>query len=174
MKVHEFLRSRKFEPDLLDSVRPLNHIRILYLQMLRSHIRRVLIWLIEAKVEPGKVMLPLDTNKQPDSMENGITSERLKYCLNRRNLMKTDNSYDQTCFVTLALWFAMKHCPEAITAEFKSHVILPALGKFYSSGETQDSRGGNDSTPKNNVLQWFHLSCLILICQETFGKDINN
>jgi hypothetical protein len=86
----------------------------------------------------------------------------------------TDNSYDQTCFVTLTVWFVMKYCPEAVTAEFKTQFILPALGKFYSSEDIQDYRGENDSTPKNNVLQWFHLSCLILICQENFGKDINN
>lgn len=119
-------------------------------------------------------MLPIDTNKQPDTMETGITSERLKHCLNRRSLMKIDNSYDQTCFVTLAVWFVMKHCPEAVTAEFKINFILPALGKFYSSGDTQNSRDKNDSTLKYNVLQWFHLSCLILICQESFGKDTNN
>jgi hypothetical protein len=174
VKVHEFLRSRKFEPDLLDAVRPLNDVRSYYLKMLRSHIRRMLIWLIEANLEPSKLMLPLDMNNQPNAIKSGIISERLKHCLNRRSLMKADNSYNQTCFVTLAVWFVIKHCPEAATAEFKSHFILPALGKFHSSGDTQNSRDKNDSTPKNNVLQWFHLSCLILICQESYGKDINN
>jgi hypothetical protein len=174
VKVHEFLRSRKFEPDLLDAIRPLNDVRSSYLKMLRSHIRRVLIWLMEADVEPGKATLPVDTNKQPDTMENGIASNRLKLCLNRRSLMKTDNSYDQTCFITLAVWLVTKHCPEAVTAEFKSHFVLPALGKFYSSRDAQDSRGENYSTPKNNVLQWLHLSCLLLLCQESFGEDINN
>jgi hypothetical protein len=134
----------------------------------------MLIWLIQANVEPGKVILPLDTNTQPDTIENEITSKRIKHCLNRRRMIKTENSYDQTCFVTLAVWFVMKNCPEAVTAEFKRCFILPALGKFNSSVDTQNSRDENDSTLKNNVLQWFRLSCLILICQESFGNDINN
>jgi hypothetical protein len=173
VKVHEFLRSRKFEPDLLDTVRPLDDVRIFYLKMLRRHIRKVLIWLIEANVESGKIILPVDANKQQHSMANGVPSERLKHCLSRRGLMKIDNSYDQACFVTLAVWFVMKHCPEAVTPEFKGQFVLPALKKLYTSGDTQDSRGDNDSTTKNSVLHWFHLTCLLLICQENFGKDID-
>jgi hypothetical protein len=118
-------------------------------------------------------MLSVNTNNQPDDPENGPTSERFKHCSSQRSLVKVDTSYNQACFVTLALWYVMKHHPEAITEDFKIQLILPALGKLYKSGETQDSRGENDSTAKNDVLQWFHLSCMLLICQESFGQGSN-
>lgn len=122
-------------------------------------------------MEQGKIILPVDVNGQVGNMNSGISSERAKH---NRALIKIDSSFDQVCFVTLTVWFVMKRCPEAITPAFKTQIILPALRKLYFRIDRQDSQDESDSTPKTNVLQWLHLSCFILICQESFGKDGNS
>lgn len=133
----------------------------------------MLVWIAQANFEPGGLLLSVDTNNQPEDPENGTTLERIQQCLSLRNSVKVDNSFNQACYATLTVWFVRKYCPAAITTDFKIYFILPALARLYNSGETQDLRGQNDSTPKNDVLQWLHLSCMLLLCQENFGLDSN-
>jgi hypothetical protein len=131
----------------------------------------MLVWLIGTTMEPGKIVLAIDTNNQLDAIDAEINSRRVPH---HRAPIKVDSSPDQSCFVTLTFWFVMKYCPEAITLAFKTRIILPALKPFHSWIERQGSQDESDSTAKTNVLRWLQLSCFILICQESFGKDEND
>jgi hypothetical protein len=85
-------------------------------------------------------------------------------------MVQVDRSYNQVCFVTLAIWFVMQHCPDAVTADVKTRFLWPKLRVIYESSERQDAEDVEESTSKNDVLRWFHLSCLLLICQQSSGK----
>jgi hypothetical protein len=81
-----------------------------------------------------------------------------------------DQSYNQACYATLAVWYVMKHCPEAITGDFMIDMLLPRLDRAYESVQKRASRD-KEPTPKNDVLQWVHLCCLFLICNGKIGTN---
>jgi hypothetical protein len=86
--------------------------------------------------------------------------------------MNIDQSYNQACYATLAVWYVMKHCPQAMSDDYRSTTLLPKLRRAYDSVQKRASRD-KEPTPKNDVLQWLHLSCLFLICNERFGTNEN-
>lgn len=171
MKAHQFIRTRYFEPDLLDKIYSLDEMRTSYLAKLRRHIRAVLIWLIETDLRPQQLLLPLKIERSPEEVESHVSSARIQHCREQRESVNVDRSYNQACFASLAVWYAMKYCPQAITEDLKSKILLPQLKKAYDSVEKRRSRGQEDPTPKNDVLQWFHLCCLLLILRQPVGQD---
>jgi hypothetical protein len=173
VKIHEFIRTRYFEPDLLDKICPLNEMRVAYLAKLRRHIRAVLIWLIETDLRPRQLLLPLKIERGPEVAKYHVSSARIQHCREQRESVNVDRSYNQACFASLAVWYVMKYCPQAVTADLKSEILLPQLNKAYTSVEKRRTRGQEDPTPKNDVLQWFHLCCLLLILREPVGSNPN-
>lgn len=121
--------------------------------------------MLEANIERGKLLLPVDSGATPEVAENNPRHGQVRDCRKRRRRIRVDRSYNQVCFVTLAIWFVIHNCPEAITADVKTRLLWPKLRVIYEISERQDSEDVEESTSKNDVLRWFHLSCLLLICQ---------
>lgn len=171
VKCYNFISTRHFEPDLLESSRSLDAIREAYLTKLRRFIRSSLIWLINTEMKPGRLLLAL---KSDAPLELISAAGKLRKCeKNRASLSKSiDQTYNQACYAMLAVWYAMKNCPVVVTDSFKFEILLPQLNKAYEAVQKRASRD-KEPTPKNDVLQWLHLSCLFLICNETFGKNNN-
>lgn len=171
MKIHEFIRRRYFEPDLLDKLCPLNDMRVAYLAKLRQHICAVFIWIIETDLRPRQLLLPLKIERGPEVGEYHVSSARIQHCREQRESFNVDKCYNQACFASLAVWYVMKYCPQAMTEDLKSEILLPQLKKAYTSVEKRWTRGQEDPTAKNDVLQWFHLCCLLLILREPVGPN---
>lgn len=140
-----------------------------YLEKLRRFIRSALVWLINTDMKPGRLLLALKSSDRSPVLESQPL-ERLQQCERSRVGMVTDQSYNQACYATLAVWFVMKHCPEAITDDLVIDVLVPRLNKAYESVQKRASRD-KEPTPKNDVLQWLHLCCLFLICNAKIGTD---
>ncbi|PVH79529.1 hypothetical protein DL98DRAFT_655454 [Cadophora sp. DSE1049] len=169
LKAYNFISSRHMEPDLFERFQSLLDIRVAYLSRLLKHIKSILAWLINADMKPRRLLLALRSDETAPDMETQ-PSERLRRCEQNRVRMHTDQSYNQACYATLAVWYVMKHCPEAAPDEFKSRILLPKLTRAYEAVQKRASRD-KEPTPKNDVLQWLHMSCLFLICNEQFGTD---
>jgi hypothetical protein len=118
-------------------------------------------------MKPGRLLLALRSSDEPISLETR-PSERLQQCEKNRVQMTIDQSYNQACYATLAVWYVMKHCAEAITGNFVTEVLLPKLNRAYDTVQKRASRD-KEPTPKNDVLQWLHLCCLFLICNGKIG-----
>ena len=145
--------------------------RTSYLAKLRQHIRSVLIWLIETDLRPRQLLLPLRIKRNPESIDNYVSAARIQHCTEQRESVNVDRSYNQACFASLAVWYVMRYCPQAINTELRTEILLPQLEKAYTSVEKRRTRGQEDPTPKNDILQWFHLCCLLLILQQPVGQD---
>jgi hypothetical protein len=169
VKVFDFIGTRHFEPDLLQRFRSLDEIREVYLEKLRLFIRSSLVWLVNTDMKPGRLLLALKSSDLPPDVESQ-PSERLQQCERNRVRMVIDQSYNQACYATLAVWYVMKHCPEAITGDFVIHILLPRLNRAFESVQKRASRD-KEPTPKNDVLQWLHLCCLFLICNGRVGTN---
>jgi hypothetical protein len=156
----------------LDRFQSLDAIRERYLTKLRRFIRSTLTWLINTDLKPGRLLLALHSDISVDMMS---ATGKFRTCDRDRTtrlLKHIDQSYNQACYATLAVWYVLKNCEGVITEPFKIEVLLPKLNKAYESVSKRASRN-KEPTPKNDVLQWLHLSCLYLICNEKFGEDKN-
>jgi hypothetical protein len=122
--------------------------------------------MINTEMKPSKLILPLESRHDQMDMETH-PSERLAQCERDRISMSQDQMYNQACYATLAVWYVIKNCPEAMDDDLKSQVILPKLPRAFEVVQKRSSRD-KAPTPKNDVLQWFHLSCFYLICNEKF------
>ncbi|CZT10086.1 uncharacterized protein RCO7_03218 [Rhynchosporium graminicola] len=169
VKAYNFIGSRHVEPDLNERHQSLNDIRIAYLANMLQSIRSSVIWLINTDLKPRRLLLALRSDEPPPDMETH-PSMRLEECERNRVKMHFDQSYNQACFATLAVWYVMKHLPQAVSHDFKSRILLPKLRRAYDAVQKRASRD-KEPTPKNDVLQWLHMSCLYLICNEQFGVD---
>ncbi|KAL3424188.1 GTPase-activator protein for ras-like GTPase containing protein [Phlyctema vagabunda] len=165
-KAYSFITTRRLEPDLLQPSRKLDEIRAAYLYKLLRHIQSALAWLVNSNLSPGRLLLALHSDHD-QRFQDLAHSERLKQCEKNRVKMNIDRSYNQACYATLAVWYVMKYCGQAMTDEFKTLILLPKLDKAYESVQKRASRD-RDPTPKNDLLQWHHLNCLLLICNEQF------
>jgi hypothetical protein len=168
VKLHQYLELLSFDPKLLEKEEreTLTAIRSLYMLKLQNHLRSILIWILQEGLSVDKFLLPLATRghgllERPTSIDN---------CFASRAWIEVDRSCNHICFVTMAVWYVMRHCPQAITLGFKSRILLNELGRLFAASDRQELRGEKESTPKNDILHWYHLSCLSLICQETFGQ----
>jgi len=169
VKVHDFINTRHLEPDLLQGFRSLDDIRDAYQGKLRRFIRSSLSWLINTDMKPGRLLLALRSSDIPPDVESQ-PSDRLQQCERNRVNMVLDQSYNQACYATLAVWHVMRHCPDVISSDFLINTLLPKLMQAFESVQKRASRD-KEPTPKNDVLQWFHLCCLYLICNVRFGVD---
>ncbi|KUJ07864.1 uncharacterized protein LY89DRAFT_765921 [Mollisia scopiformis] len=169
VKVYNHIATRHFEPDLLERFQTLDAIRTAYLGKLRNFTRASLAWLINTEIKPSKLLLALGSQEPPKDTETH-PSERLAQCERDRVSVTHDQSYNQACYATLAVWYVIKHCPQAIDDDFKSTVLLPKLLRAFDVVQKRASRD-KEPTPKNDVLQWFHLSCFYLICSENFQAN---
>ncbi len=169
--MHDFIANRHFDPDLLERFQSREAIRTSDLNKLRDLIRTSLVWLINTDMKPSKLLFALGSQEEPPDMETH-PSERLAQCEKNRISMSHDQTYNQACYATLAVWYTFKYCPQAINDQFKSVVLLPKLHRAF---EIVQKRAGRDKdpTPKNDVLQWFHLCCFYLICSGQFPPDAN-
>lgn len=120
-------------------------------------------------MKPGKLLLALGSAEIPTDLQSE-PSERLQQCERNRVRMVIDQSYNQACYATLAVWYVMKHCPEAGTGGFVIDILLPRINRAYDSVQKRASRD-KEPTPKNDVLQWLHLCCLFLICNGKIGTS---
>lgn len=166
VKIYNHIATRHLEPDLLERFRPLEEIRTAYLDKLRGFIRSSLAWMINTEMKPSKLLLPLESQHEIIDMETH-PSDRLEKCERDRISMTRDQGYNQACYATLTVWYVMKHCPQAIDNDFKCQIILPKLPRALEVVQKRSSRD-KAPTPKNDVLQWFHLSSFYLICSEKF------
>jgi len=139
-----------------------------YLNKLKLSIRSSLTWLVNTDLKPWGPLQALKSD--PTSDVENLPPVRLPTCQINRMEIAIDPSYNKACYATLAVWYAMKHCRQAITNEFKIKILLPKLGKAYESVQKRASRN-KEPTPKNDVIQWLHLSCLFLICNEHFTTN---
>ncbi|KAH7407184.1 hypothetical protein BKA64DRAFT_666015 [Cadophora sp. MPI-SDFR-AT-0126] len=169
VKAFNFIGSRHMEPDLFERHKSLIDIRASYLSTLLKSITSILTWLINTDMKPRRLLLALRSDEPSPDMETQ-PSERLRRCEQNRVRMHTDQSYNQACYATLAVWYVMKHCPQATPDNFMSEILLPRLARAYEAVQKRASRD-KEPTPKNDVLQWLHMSCLFLICNERFGMD---
>ncbi|KAL2072990.1 hypothetical protein VTL71DRAFT_10314 [Oculimacula yallundae] len=168
-KAYNFISSRHMEQDLFERHQPLNDIKAAYLAKLLQFIRSSVIWLINTDMKPRRLLLALRSDVPAPDMETQ-PSQRLRRCEENRVRMHFDQSYNQACFATLAVWYVMKHCPQVLSDDMKVKILLPKLRRAYDAVQKRASRD-REPTPKNDVLQWLHLSCLYLICNEQFSSD---
>lgn len=122
MKVYNFIDSRHLEPDMFERFRTLVDMRAQYLSELRRIIRASLAWLINTDMKPRRLLLALRSDEDPADFETQ-PSTRLERCEQNRVRMHVDQSYNQACYATLAVWYVMKHCPLAVAGDFKSSVL---------------------------------------------------
>lgn len=157
-KAYNFIDSRHFEPDLLDPIQPLENIRTAYLKMIRQILVPALVWLVDTDFRRSR-LLPATSSEHKAKDISIPTPERLKECESDRVEMSFDQTYNRGCYATLAVWYVMKHCPAAVTDDFKLNVLLPNLHAAYESVQERAQRD-KEPTPKNDILQWYHSSCL--------------
>jgi hypothetical protein len=168
-KIHQFIKTRKLEPDLLQQYRTLDQIREDYLQRLTDVIRAALTWLFATDLKPGRLLLavhsqPSDVDAQGEPVDPANT-RRLESCALKRERLSWDSSYNRGCYATMATWYVIRMCPEAITNRFVDEILLPQLPVSYKLGMDRANRD-KQPTSKSNVLQWLHFSCILMICDE--------
>lgn len=137
---------------------------------MRQFIRSALIWLMNTDLKPGRLLLAVHS---ATPVELTSAAGQLRDCeTNRKTKLSRsiDQSYNQACYATLSVWYIMKHCNEILTGDFETNILLPKLPKAYEAVSKRASRG-REPTPKNDVLQWLHLSSLFLICNERFIRN---
>jgi hypothetical protein len=114
-----------------------------------------------AQVEIDKILLaiePGDASTSPNMNGHSTGAQALK-----------DSSYNQACFTRIAVWYVMKYCEAAMTSEFRTYIQRNGLGALPPPDE--DSAPDKESTPKNDVLLWFDVSCLLLLWKELHAED---
>ncbi|KAK0744617.1 hypothetical protein B0T21DRAFT_280978 [Apiosordaria backusii] len=173
-KLHHFIESRDLKEDFLHPYLELEKIRYAYLERLTAAIQSSLAWLFVTDLKPGRLLLAV--HSEPSAIADGPLSERLKNCAGKRSRLTWDMTYNRGCYATMAAWYACRMCPSAFSRRFVDETIVPRLPIAYQLGM---ERAGRDKQPtsKSNVLQWLHLSSILLLydelgCTEN-GLDIN-
>jgi len=176
MKTYQFIESRRLVPDLLDSFCPIQTISDRFLRKLGSFIRTAIMWLVNTDMNHNKLLLAVpswfDTSSDVRHWEG-----RVHRCYTHRERLNIERSYNQACYATLGVWYAVKNCGDVIPQSFMEFSILPRLKNAFELVQHRAERN-KDPTAKNDILQWLHLSCLYLLCGCTFshdgdGKDID-
>jgi hypothetical protein len=167
VKAHNFIKTRELAPDLFDNFQPLHEIRDAYLRMLRQFISSALVWLVNTNFRRSRLLLAVKSH--PVTVQHGFEARR-EQCETGRVQISFEQSYNRSCYATLAIWYVMRHCPEAISQHFKTFTLLPKLSAALKSVSQRTSRD-KEPTPKNDILQWYHMSCLYMICLQPFSFD---
>lgn len=133
-----------------------------YLSRIQRHIQLSLMWMTKAEVKPDKILLPI-------TPENASTGAMMNKHSGRERVVAINSSYNQACFTRIAIWYTFKYCKKVFTPEFQSFIRHHGLenknlpNPVEGSGLTGVEK---ESTPKNDVLLWFDMSCLLLLWQE--------
>lgn len=151
---------------MLDLFQSLDNIKTAYLSKVRRLIESTLVWLVRSDLRPRRLLFALRSDAPPADVETQ-PSMRLIRCEQNRVKMNADQSYNQACYATLAVWYVIAKCPEAAPADFQRLVLRPQLKQAFDAVQKRASRD-KEPTPKNDVLQWLHISCLLLTCNEQF------
>lgn len=138
--------------------------RTSYLRTIRRQIELALVWMARAQVKIDKVLLPI----RPD---HASTGPKMNDHSGRERAVKIDSSYNQACFTRIAIWYVVKYCKTAISDKFWRYLQEKGLGALPDSSELSESRVDKESTPKNDVLLWFDMSCLLLLWQDLHAED---
>jgi len=117
-----------------------------------------------AQVKTDKILLPIEPGRASTGPETNDRS-------GRERAVKIDSSYSQACFTRIAVWYVMKYCKAAMTSEFRTYIRVNGLGTLPHPDEWSEPRVDKESTPKNDVLLWFDVSCLLLLWQELHPED---
>lgn len=189
VKAYNFLATRPFKENLLkkDEIIYLGRVRDAYLSRIRNHIQLALVWMMKAEVKRGKILLPT----RP---ETASTGEYLNNHSAGQRIVAVDDSYTQACFTRISVWYVSKYCKKAFTPSLQSfiqsHILknesLPKLRKdnetkgvekeiLLASNESAPREKKppvveKESTPKNDVLLWFDMSCLLLLWQDWYPE----
>ena len=178
-KIYNFIETRKLEPDLLQQYRTLDEIRDAYLARLRHVIRSTITWLYTTDLKPGRLLLAVHSQPATVNAEgeptNPRTTTRLESCAVKRYKLTWDTSYNRGCYATIANWYALKLCPEALVTPddhtFIRQVVFPELPIAYRLGMERANRD-KQPTSKGNVLGWLHFSTILMLHDE-LGWDEN-
>lgn len=169
VKVRIFLRSRSLrQDDLLDKKETdyLTRVRSRYISKIDEHIRSVILWVAQIDLNNDATLYPA---RNRDSIRY--------YCSSRRSKTKPDDTYKQCWYATMMVWYVMKHCPDAITEDFKQYILVPWLcqptHQANAASDFRDDGLGETESRKADLLQWFHASCFLLLCQ-TLLHDIQD
>ena len=131
---------------------------------IRRHIQLALVWMTRAQVKDDKILLPIE----PDHASNG---PKMNDHSDGERAVKLDSSYNQACFTRIAVWYVMRHCKAAMTSEFRTYIQVNGLGALPQPDEWSEPEVDKESTPKNDVLLWFDVSCLLLLWREFHAED---
>lgn len=167
VKAHNFIRTRDLVPDLFENFKSLAEIRATYLETLRRVLLSALVWLVNTNFRRSRLLLAVQSRP---GVDHHSFEYRRKKCEGGRVQISFEQNYNRSCYATLAIWYVMRHCPDAITQHFKTSILLPRLSAALKSVSQRASRD-KQPTPKNDVLQWYHMSCLYLICCQQFSVD---
>ncbi|KAK4205403.1 hypothetical protein QBC40DRAFT_302701 [Triangularia verruculosa] len=157
-KLHRFIETRDLKKDFFNQYLQLEKIRADYLQKLTEAIQSALAWLFVTDLKPGRLLLAV-----PNNATDSSSSERFQHCVEKRSRLTWDTSYNRGCYATMAAWYVYSTCPSAFSRRFTNEIIFPRLGIAYQLGMERASRD-KQPTPKSNVLQWLHLSSIVLLC----------
>jgi hypothetical protein len=131
---------------------------------IRRHIQLALVWMTRAQVKIDKILLPIE----PGHASTGL---KMRDHSGRERAVKIDSSYNQACFTRIAVWYVMKYCKAAMTSEFRTYIQANGLGALPHPDEWSEPKVDKESTPKNDVVLWFDVSCLLLLWQELHPED---
>lgn len=162
-KLHRFINSRDLKTDFLNQYLELEKIRQAYLDKLTAAIQGALAWLFATDLKPGRLLLAV--HSEPSNISDGPVFERFKRCAGKRFAFSWDTTYNRGCYATMAAWYAYRACPSAFHTRFISEIIVPRLPVAYHLGMERANRD-KQPTPKSNVLQWLHLSSILLLYDE--------
>ncbi|KAM7206548.1 hypothetical protein V8F20_002674 [Naviculisporaceae sp. PSN 640] len=179
-KIYNFIQTRKLEPDLLDPFLSLEVIRTRYLERIHPIIRACLAWLFATNLKPDRLLLAvhsrsISTDDPDHDRLTACETARILDCSGKRISIDWDQSYNRGCYATMAAWYALKLCPEAISTRedytFVTEIVLPNLPVAYELGKSRANRD-KQPTSKGNVLGWLHFS-VILMFYDVLGCEEN-
>jgi hypothetical protein len=125
-----------------------------------------LLWMAKAEVKREKILLPI-------APERASTGAMMNQHSGRERVVAIDSSYNQACFTRIAIWYTIRNGKKWLTPEFYSFILLHGI----ENENLPQAAGGNgssglekESTPKNDVLSWYDMSCLLLLWQELYPE----
>lgn len=141
----------------------LENIRVNYLKRIRYVLAGAVQWLVNTDFKNSRLLLGVSA--QINSEATNPRPLRYRHCEDARVHVSFDQDYNRSCYATIAVWYVMKHCPVVVTSHFIKYVLGPKLALAYQSVRSRASKD-REPTPKNDILQWYHMSTLFLICSE--------
>ena len=118
----------------------------------------------KAEVKVGKILLPTHPGF-------ASTGPKMNAHSGRERVVTIDSSFNQACFKRMAVWYVWKYCRVLFTDDFRAYILANGLGAIPNEGELSEAKVDKESTPKNDVLLWLDMSCLLLLWQKFHSED---